>query len=100
MLHLEIDEEQLRDLYLEKVEEKLEELNAEVFFLNSKQLAAYLNMSWNTIVEHLLYRDDFPSIRLGSKWLFNRKEVETYMEKYYMAVRNNGGDILRYKKKA
>ncbi|WHX25137.1 helix-turn-helix domain-containing protein [Virgibacillus halodenitrificans] len=100
MIHFEIDEEQLKDLYLEKVEEKLEELEAEVFFMNSKQLSAYLNMSWNTIVEHLLYEDDFPSIRLGSKWLFNRKEVKAYMEKYYEAVRNNGGDILRYKRKA
>ncbi|CDQ41531.1 helix-turn-helix domain-containing protein [Virgibacillus salexigens] len=100
MIHLEIDEEHLKDLYLEKVKEKLEELESEVFFMNSKQLSAYLNMSWNTIVENLLYEDNFPSIRLGSKWLFNRKEVEAYMEKYYNAVRNNGGDILRYKRKA
>ncbi|AYV69160.1 hypothetical protein C2I06_21200 [Niallia circulans] len=27
------------------------ELEADVFFTNSKQLSAYLNMSWNTIVE-------------------------------------------------
>jgi excisionase family DNA binding protein len=99
MIHLEIDEEQLKDLYLEKVEEKLEKLEADVFFMNSKQLSAYLNMSWNTIVEHLLYDKEFPSIRLGSKWLFNRKEVERYMDKYYVAVRNNGGDIVRYKRK-
>ena len=98
MIHLEIDQKQLKELYLQKVEEYLQELESEVFFMNSKQLASYLNMSWNSIVTHLLYDDDFPKIRLGSKWIFHKKEVQEYMDKYYVDVRNNGGDILKYKR--
>ncbi|PAL05263.1 helix-turn-helix domain-containing protein [Peribacillus simplex] len=99
MINFEIDKEQLRELYLQKVEERLEALESEVFFMNSRQLAAYLNMSWNTICENLLYDQEFPSLRLGSKWLFNKKEVQMYMDKYYIEVRNNGGDILKYKRR-
>ncbi len=99
MITLEINQEQLKELYLRKVEERLEELEAEVFFMNSKQLTSYLNMSWNSICTHLLYEENFPKIRLGSKWLFKRKDVQEYMEKYYDNVRNNGGDILKYKRK-
>ena len=67
--------------------------------MNSKQLAIYLNMSWNTIVTHLLYEEEFPKIRLGSKRLFHKKEVGKYMEKYYIEVRKSGRDINSYKQK-
>ncbi|KON68853.1 hypothetical protein AKG34_08645 [Peribacillus butanolivorans] len=99
MISFEIDQELLKELYLQKVEEHLQEIEMEVFFMDSKQLATYLNMSWNTIVSHLLYDEKFPKVRLGSKWLFNRKEVQEFMKKYYVEVRNNGGDILKYKRK-
>jgi hypothetical protein len=45
MINVEIDQEQLKELYLQKVEEHLQEIELEVFFMDSKQLAAYLNMS-------------------------------------------------------
>ncbi|MBK5446459.1 MULTISPECIES: helix-turn-helix domain-containing protein [unclassified Peribacillus] len=99
MISFEIDQELLKELYLQKVEEHLQEIEMEVFFMDSKQLVTYLNMSWNTIVSHLLYDEKFPKVRLGSKWLFNRKEVQEFMKKYYVEVRNNGGDILKYKRK-
>jgi excisionase family DNA binding protein len=99
MINFEIDQELLKELYLRKVEEHLQEIEMEVFFMDSKQLATYLNMSWNTIVSHLLYDEKFPKVRLGSKWLFNRIEVQEFMKKYYVEVRNNGGDILKYKRK-
>ncbi|MDQ7861123.1 group-specific protein [Peribacillus frigoritolerans] len=76
MISFEIDQELLKELYIQKVEEHLQEIEMEVFFMDSKQLATYLNMSWNTIVSHLLYDERFPKVRLGSKWLFNEKEVK------------------------
>ncbi|WKA55351.1 group-specific protein [Planococcus shixiaomingii] len=99
MFNIEIDEEKLTALYLEKVEEHLQEIETEMYFMNSKQLAAYLNLSWNSICTHFLYDEDFPKIRIGSKWLFNRREIQEYMDKYYEEVRNNGGDILKYNRK-
>lgn len=99
MINVEIDQEMLKELYLQKVEERLEELESEVFFMNSKQLATYLNLSWNTIADTFLYDEEFPSLRAGSKWLFNKKEVQAFMNKYYEEVRNNGRDILKFKRK-
>ncbi len=99
MINVEIDQELLKELYLEKVDERLAELEAEALLMNSKQLCAYLNMSWNSIVEHLLYDEEFPSLRLGAKWLFYKKEIDLFMDKFYYAVRDSGGDILKYKKK-
>lgn len=95
-----IDSGKLREIVLEKVEEHLKEIEGEsIFFLNSEQLQKYLNMSWNSITAHLISDDKFPSLRLGRKWLFPKKEVDLYMENYYVLVSSNGGDILRYKRK-
>jgi len=99
MINIQVDQEKIKELYLQKIDERLRELESEVFFMNSKQLAAYLNMSWNSIVTHILSDEEFPKIRLGSKWLFHKKEVSNYMEKYYDEVRKNGGDILTFKRK-
>ena len=98
MIQVSIDEEALKTLYLEKVEERLKELESTVFFMNSKQLQAYLGMSWNTITTCLMADEDFPKIRLGAKWLFPTKEVSDYMKIYYERVRDNGGDILKYRR--
>ncbi|WP_203248646.1 hypothetical protein [Sporosarcina beigongshangi] len=45
MITIEVDQEKLKELYLQKIDEHLQELESEVFFMNSKQLAKYLNMS-------------------------------------------------------
>ena len=99
MINLQIDKEEMKEVFLQKVEEYLQEVETDVFFMNSKQLATYLNLSWSTITETILYHEEFPRLRAGSKWLFYTKEVKAFMEKYYEEVRNNGGDILKYKRK-
>ncbi|WP_404336407.1 hypothetical protein [Planococcus rifietoensis] len=98
MIQVSIDEEQLKALYLQEVAKRIEEIEQEVFFMNSKQLQKYLNMVWNSIQEHLLHDPEFGAIRLGSKWLFHKREVDAYMQRYYEEVRDNGGDILKYRK--
>jgi len=45
LITIEVDQEKLKELYLQKIDEHLQELESEVFFMNSKQLAKYLNMS-------------------------------------------------------
>lgn len=95
MITLEIDQKELKDLYLQKVEERLKEIEETVFFMNSKQLTAYLNMSWASVEKHMLHDEEFGAIRLGSKWLFHKKTVDEYMNKFYKNVRDNGGNIQK-----
>ena len=55
MITIEVDQEKLKDLYQQKIDEHLQELESKVFFMNSKQLPTYLNMSWNRIVTRSLH---------------------------------------------
>lgn len=99
MIQIDFDRSQLEELAKEALAERMKEIESEVFFMDSKQLQKFANMSWNSIVTHFLSDPKFPAIRLGHKWLFPRGEVEAYMQKYYEAVRSSGGDIQKYVRK-
>ncbi|MFC4714060.1 helix-turn-helix domain-containing protein [Planococcus dechangensis] len=98
MFQIQIDENALKQLYLSKIEERLESIEQEVFFFSSKELCHYLGMSWNTIVNNLLIDEDFPHLRVGSRWIFPVQEVKEYMKVYTGEVKKNGGDVLRYRR--
>ncbi|MGM0899410.1 MAG: helix-turn-helix domain-containing protein [Bacillota bacterium] len=99
MIHIELNEQELKGIYIKMVEQRLTELEAETFFLDSKQLQKFTGMGWNSIVAYLLSDPKFPSLRLGNKWLFPRQEVEKYLQRYYEAVRDSGGEITNYRKR-
>lgn len=98
MFELKINEEELKALYLQKLDERMKEIEKDVFFMNSKQLQNYLNMGWSSIVQHLLHEEEFGSIRLGNKWLFEKKRVDAYMQKFSEDVRKQGGNIQTYQR--
>lgn len=99
MIQVQIDQEELKTMYLAKLDERMKEIEQEVFFMDSKALCQFIGMSWTNAMTHLISDPDFPAIRLGNKWLFPKKEVTEYLQKYYEAVRHQGGDIKTYKKK-
>lgn len=98
MITLNINEEMLKEMYNQKIEEYLSTVERESMFMTFNDLVKYLNMSNVSIREFLLWRNDFPKIRLGSKWLFPRKEVAAFMMKYLEEVRAVGGDIHAMKR--
>jgi len=51
MLKVEIDEQEVRNLYLERIEEKLKQVDAELVFWDSAELKRRTGMSWNTILK-------------------------------------------------
>ncbi|WP_188006850.1 Helix-turn-helix domain-containing protein [Sporosarcina sp. ANT_H38] len=98
MISLQLNEGLLEQIYKEKVDEYLKSVEKDSMFMTFNDLVKYLNMSNVSIREFLLWRDDFPKIRLGSKWLFPSKEVAVFMEKYLEEVRAVGGDIHAMKR--
>lgn len=95
---MQIDEEKLKAIFNQKVDEYLKRIEHESFFMTFSELEKYLKMSNVSIREFLLWREDFPKIKLGSKWLFPRKEIGPYMEEYLKEVKAIGGDIHAMKR--
>ncbi|MFF2754798.1 helix-turn-helix domain-containing protein [Psychrobacillus sp. NPDC058041] len=98
MINLQLDERWMEKVYREQIDDYLKSVEKESMLMTFNDLVKYLNMSNVSIREFLLWRDDFPKIRLGSKWLFPRKEVAVFMEGYLEEVRAVGGDIHAMKR--
>ncbi|WP_345912065.1 DNA-binding protein [Bacillus altitudinis] len=93
IVQLDINEESLKELYLMEVQKCLKKLEMDTMLMDSKQLCKELNFSWPTIEKLFLSDPNFPKIRVGKKWIFNRKEVQEYINDWSMGIRARGGYI-------
>ncbi|MCB5238901.1 DNA-binding protein [Niallia circulans] len=87
MIEIKVDEEELKALYIDEIQKRLDEIELESLFMDSKQLCAVLSMSWPTVEKLFLVDPNFPSIRVGKKWLFHRKQVQEYVDRWYIETR-------------
>ncbi|WWL81037.1 hypothetical protein V6B65_08405 [Bacillus altitudinis] len=46
-----------------------------------------LSLSRATVEKLFIYDPNFPSMRVGKKWLFNRQEVKEYINRWSIDVR-------------
>jgi hypothetical protein len=93
MVEIKLDDNELKEIYLLEVRKRLDKFEAESLLMDSKQLCKMLSLSWPTVVETFLTDPNFPSIRLGSKWLFNRCEVQEYINRWSIEVKKRGVKI-------
>jgi hypothetical protein len=84
------DEEQLKALYLEEVQKRLDKIELQSMLMDSKQLRKMLNLSWPTIQKVFLRDPNFPCLKIGVKHLFPRKEVERYIERWASEMKGKG----------
>lgn len=100
MLEFIIDQNRIEEMAREVIHEKLSVLEQELYFMNTKQVLSYVNMSWNSFNTHIMNDPNFnAAIRLGSKWLFDKKELDKYLDMFFIAVLDSGGDIQKYTKR-
>jgi hypothetical protein len=89
LIEIKMDEAEIKEIFLEEVKKRLEKIELETMLLDSKQLCRTLSLSWPTVERQFLSDPNFPKLRIGSKWLFNRKEVQDYIDRWSIKVKNN-----------
>lgn len=87
MIDIQVNEDELKSLYLAEVQKRLDKIEFQSMLMDSKQLCKMLSLSWPTVEKVFLRDPNFPKIRVGSKWLFNRKEVQAYVDKWSIEVK-------------
>lgn len=87
MIEIKLDEQELKELYLSEVQKRLDEIELQSLLMDTKQLCRSLSLSWPTVEKLFISDPNFPKIRVGSKWLFNRKEVERYIDLWSVEVK-------------
>jgi hypothetical protein len=87
MIQISLDEEQLKELYLAEVQKKLDKFETELILMDSKQFCKKLSLSWPTVQQTFLSDPNFPKMRIGTKWIFNGREVQDYIDRWSEAKR-------------
>ncbi|QIZ07606.1 helix-turn-helix domain-containing protein [Priestia megaterium] len=93
MLNISLDENELKKLYLEEVRKRIDEIEEQKLLIDVNELCNMLSLSRPTVEKLFIYNPNFPSLRVGKKWLFPRKEVEEYIKRWSIDVRKKGGVI-------
>ena len=99
MFNIDIDEQEARDMLQKAIDERIEELVHDRYFMTYKELSEYLNLSKPTI-EDLLIKNGMKYYRVGSTYRFKKSDVDEFMERItsQMDIRNN--DLKKLKLKA
>lgn len=93
MFNISLDENELKKMALEEFRKRMEEIEEDMFLIDTKELCKLLSLSRPTVEKLFIYNPDFPSIRVGKKWLFNRQEVKEYINRWSIDVRKKGGSV-------
>lgn len=99
MFNINIDEQEARDMLQKAIDERVDELARQKYFMNYKELSEYLNLSKPTI-EDLLIKNGMRYFKVGSTYRFKKSDVDEFMERItsQMDIRNN--DLKKLKLKA
>ncbi|KMK77600.1 group-specific protein [Alkalihalobacillus pseudalcaliphilus] len=79
MIDVQIDEQEVKTMYLNKIEEKIKEIDAEKLFWDTKELTRRTCMSWGTVLNTFFYEPDFPKFKIGQKWYFPAEETKKFL---------------------
>ena len=82
MIQVQVDEEAIKKLYKEAIDEKLKDFNKDLIYWDTKELKRRTTLSWSTIQATFFFDENFPKVKLGSKWLFPAKEAQEFLEKW------------------
>jgi len=64
---------------LEKIEEKLKEVELDLVFWDSAELKRRTCTSWNTIQDTFFHDPRFKKVKIGGKWYFPAKDTQQFL---------------------
>lgn len=93
MLNFSFDENELKKLYQDEIRKRMDEIEEQMLLIDAKELCKRLSLSRPTVEKLFIYNPNFPSMRVGKKWVFNSKEVEEFINRWSIDVRKKGGIV-------
>lgn len=90
MLNIDVDETTARQMMQDAIDERVNELAKEKYFLTYSELSKYLNIS-RPVIEDRLIKNGMKYYKAGSKYLFKRDEVDAFLDDItaQMSMTNN-----------
>ena len=79
MININVDEKEVRQMYLDELQKHLKKLEAEQLFWDTNDLVKQTRLSWNTIQSEFFHDPRFPKSKLGRKWLFPAAKTKEFL---------------------
>ena len=92
MFDINIDEQEARELLEQAINQRVDELAREKFFMTYKELAEYLNLSKPTI-EEILINNGMKYYMVGSTYRFKKSDEDKNMEKITSHMEKHNNDF-------
>ncbi|WP_419893619.1 DUF771 domain-containing protein [Oceanobacillus kimchii] len=79
MIEVKLDENEVRRMYTQKLEDHLKQLDNEMLFWDTKELEKRTNMCMNTIKSEFFYDPEFPKHKIGNKWYYPAEKTKQFL---------------------
>lgn len=79
MLSIQIDQEEVKQMYMEKLKEKISEVDAELVYWDANELKRRTCMCWNTIQKEFFFDPRFPKYKVRNKWYFPADKAKQFL---------------------
>lgn len=99
MFNIDIDEDEARELLEQAINQRVDELARQKYFMNYKELSEYLNLSKPTI-EDLLIKNGLRYYKVGATYRFKRSDVDEFMDHITFQMDSRNNDLKNLKLKA
>ena len=75
-----INEDLMREMMQQAVQEQAEKIAQEKIFWTVKELEEYANLCIDTMKKEFFYDPDFPKSKIGATWRFPATKVTAYLD--------------------
>ncbi|ARK21369.1 helix-turn-helix domain-containing protein [Sporosarcina ureae] len=92
MLNIEVNEETVKAMLEQAIQERVEELAKQRYFMTYAELAEYLNIS-KPVIEDRLIKNGLKFYKVGTKYLFKQNEVDEFLDDMTASMTATNNDI-------
>lgn len=97
MLNIEVDEKTVNIMLEKAINERVDELVKQKYFLTYSELSKYLNIS-RPIIEDRLIKNGLKYYKVGSKYLFKKDEVNEFLDDMTESMTATNNDLKFYRR--
>lgn len=92
MFQLQVDEATAKQMMEAAINERVEELAKQKYFMTYNELSDYLNIS-KPVIDERLIKNGMNFYRVGSKYLFKRDEVDQFLDEITQSMTIGNNDL-------
>lgn len=92
MFNIQVDESTAKEMMQKAINERVDELAREKYFMTYNELSEYLNLSKPTIEDRLI-KNGLRFYKQGSKYLFKRDEVDAFLDEITASMNITNNDL-------